>query len=236
MILAFDTTAKVSSVSLVSEQKVLAEYSVNLNFTHSQTLMPMCESLLRCCGIGLQEIDLFAAANGPGSFTGLRIGIAAVKGLAFACQKDCVAVSTLDALCQNVSGFEGIICSVMDARCNQVYHALYRSHADGTAEKITEDCAITIEALLKELTALHQPVMLVGDGADLCYSSYKDSLPGCVIAGSSHRYQSASSVGILAVRKAQCGQTVSAASLSPEYLRLPQAQRELIKKSKEKKA
>lgn len=233
-ILALDTSAKVSSVSIVTEEKVLAEFTVQLNLTHSQTIMPMCEQLLNCCQISLEEIDAFAVAKGPGSFTGLRIGLSAVKGMAYALKKPCIAVSTLDALSINGKQFDGIICCVMDARCNQVYNALYESRKNSFT-KLTEDRALFIEELSQELKQLHQPVLLVGDGALLCYNKLIDQLPDLYLAAENNRYQRASSVGLAALEKAQRGEFISASDLIPQYLRLPQAQRERMKKLEEQK-
>lgn len=228
-ILAMDTTAKAASVSLLTEEKILAEYSVNVGLTHSQTIMPMCESLLQQAGCPVSEIDYFAVSNGPGSFTGLRIGIAAVKGLAYASSKPCVAVSTLDALSYNVPDFNGIICCVMDARCQQVYNALYLQENGGRRKK-GPDRAISFTDLLEELKKEEKAIILVGDGALLCYNEYKAVLPNLVLSGPASRYQRASSVGLAALEKIASGEIISAGALVPEYLRLPQAQRELIKK------
>jgi tRNA threonylcarbamoyladenosine biosynthesis protein TsaB len=228
-ILALDTSAKSASVSILNEQKVLAEYTVNVNLTHSQTILPMCEHILSCCNIPLEEIDYFAVSNGPGSFTGLRIGIAAVKGFAFAAQKPCIAVSTLEALSYNVSDFTGTVCCVMDARCHQVYNALF-SFSPAAKTRLCADRAISLEALQEELLSAPAPILLVGDGADLCYNEYQSKIPGIQICSVPNRYQRASSVGMAAWEKIRAGQSFSASELMPEYLRLPQAQRELIKK------
>lgn len=228
-ILSLDTSAKAASVSVVTEQKVLAEYSVNVNLTHSQTIMPMCENLLSCCGVSLEQIDYFAVSNGPGSFTGLRIGISAIKGMAYALQKPCVAVSTLEALSYNSSDFTGMICCVMDARCNQVYNAIYR-HSPSEHNCLVSDQAVSVQQLQQQLLSLAQPILLVGDGADLCYNEYQKTIPDIQLSGIANRYQRASSVGLAAIQKIKNGQTLSASDLTPEYLRLPQAQRELMKK------
>lgn len=231
-ILAMDTSAKAAGVCLLDETKILAEYSANLGLTHSQTIMLMCEHLLSQSRISPEEIDYFAVSNGPGSFTGLRIGIAAVKGMAYAAGKPCVAVSTLDALAYNAVDFSGTVCCVMDARCKQVYNALYDVQP-GTIIKRIPDRAISLEELGSELKMEKNPVILVGDGADLCYNEYQGLLTGLVLSGAANRYQRASSVGLAALEKIRKGETISAAELTPEYLRLPQAQRELMKKRRE---
>ena len=233
-ILALDTSAKVSSVSIVTEERVMAEFSVHLNFTHSQTIMPMCEQLLSCCQIPLEEIDAFAVSKGPGSFTGLRIGLSAVKGMAFSLQKPCIGVSTLDALALNGRHFEGIVCCVMDARCNQVHDALYQNR-QGAFTKLTEDRALFIDELSQELKELQKPVLLIGDGAELCYNKLSGILPSLFLAAENNRYQRASSVGLAALEKARRGEFLSASELVPQYLRLPQAQRERMKKLEEQK-
>ncbi len=232
-ILAMDTTAKVSTVSIVNEDRIIAEYSINLNFTHSQTIMPMCEEILKTTQTQLSEIDAFAVCTGPGSFTGLRIGISAVKGMAYALNKPCIAVSTLDALSRNVLDFDGIICCVMDARCNQVYNAIYENQ-NGILEKITEDRAIILDDLLEELKLLKKNIILVGDGADLCYNKFKDVLSNIRVASISNRYQKASSVGLVAVDKYNNNLFTTCNDLIPQYLRLPQAQRELLAKANKK--
>ena len=228
-LLALDTSAKAASAALLEEDKILAEYSVNLGLTHSQTILPMCEALLRQSGLSLSGLDYFAVSNGPGSFTGLRIGIAAVKGMAYAVKKPCVAVSTLDALAWNLSDCSATVCCVMDARCHQVYNALYDVRP-GRVEKRTPDRAISLDELYEELKTEKNPVILVGDGADLCYNEYKERLSGIVLCGAANRYQRAASVGLAAWRQIQAGNTVDAGSLMPAYLRLPQAERELKKK------
>ncbi|MGI5957922.1 MAG: tRNA (adenosine(37)-N6)-threonylcarbamoyltransferase complex dimerization subunit type 1 TsaB [Massiliimalia sp.] len=231
-ILAVDTTAKACSVSLIQDNRVLAENFVNLNFTHSQTMMPMCQQLLENAKISLKEVDAFAVSTGPGSFTGLRIGLSAVKGMAFALQKPCIGVSTLDALAQNVAEFPGIICAVMDARCHQVYNALYENQ-NGVLNKLTDDRALMIDELLEQLKNFQKPIILVGDGADLCYNAYKDILEQLVLAHPQNRFQRASSVGMLAAQKAEQGEFLSPSEILPSYLRLPQAQRELLQKKQQ---
>lgn len=224
-LLCMDTTAKVSTVAIVDEQKVLANYQVNLSFTHSQTAMPMAAQLLTICGLTLEDIDGFAVATGPGSFTGLRIGISAIKGMAFAQNKPCISVSTLDALAQNCRDFDGYVCAVMDARCNQVYQALY--HVEGQViQKTTEDRAILLSDLTEELQNLKKSIILVGDGADLCYNKMKEVVPNLYLASPQQRYQSAASVGMVGMQKLLAGDTLTADELLPQYLRLPQAQRE----------
>lgn len=191
-ILAVDTSAKVSSVSVVEDNEILAEFNVNSSLTHSQTLMPMIDSMLSSSKIPLDSIDLFAASAGPGSFTGIRIGIGAVKGLAYGRNKPCVSVSTLEALAYNMADFSGIVCPVMDARCNQVYTALFEAEKQNIT-RLCEDKAISIDELYDSLSSLNKNIIFVGDGADLCYNKLKDKLPAVRAAASGNKFQRASS-------------------------------------------
>ncbi|MEG1995989.1 MAG: tRNA (adenosine(37)-N6)-threonylcarbamoyltransferase complex dimerization subunit type 1 TsaB, partial [Oscillospiraceae bacterium] len=173
----------------------------------------------------IEDVDAFAVSVGPGSYTGLRIGISAVKGLALATNKPCIAVSTLHALALNVSLFDGVICAVMDARCNQVYCALFNSNAN-ELQRITNDEAIPIEELEVKLKTFQKNIILVGDGALLCYNSLSDKISNLSLSPKSQMLQKASSVGLLGVSAYNNGQTLTCDELMPLYLRLPQAQRE----------
>lgn len=226
-LLAIDTSAKAASAAISENGKILAEFYTNIKTTHSQTILPMCESMLHTLGMKTEEFDGFAVSVGPGSFTGLRIGISAIKGLAYAVGKPCVGISTLDAIAQNGASFCGILCAVMDARCQQVYNALYE--CDGKSiRKITKDRALRLDELLEELKSYKKSVLLLGDGADLCYNSYQKELPDVQLAPPGIRYQHASSVALLAERAFEAGDTQTASELLPVYLRLPQAQRERL--------
>lgn len=226
-ILAVDTSAKVSSVSVVEDNSVLAEFNINMGLTHSQTLMPMVDDCLKEAKISLDTIDAFAVSAGPGSFTGIRIGIGAVKGLAYGLNKPCVALSTLEGLANNVACFSGIICPVMDARCSQVYTAFFEAE-NQSLTRLSEDRAISIDELYDLLTSFKKNIIFVGDGADLCYNKLKDKLPNLYLAPPSVKFQRASSVGLSAIKKAQSGETVSAAEIMPCYLRLPQGWKESV--------
>lgn len=227
-ILAFDTSAKAASVAVCSEDKVLAEFSVNTGLTHSQTMMPMAQVALDCAKLGLDAIGAFAVAVGPGSFTGLRIGVAAVKGLAQTLGKPCVPVSTLEGLACNLAGFDGVACAVMDARCKQVYNALFA--CGQVPVRLCEDRAIAISELAEELRGESRRIILVGDGAELCYAGLHPSLPSVELAPPALRYQKASSVALCAHRLCAQGKLVSAEELVPSYLRLSQAERQLQQK------
>lgn len=229
-ILAIDTSAQVASVCVLDETVVLSEFSVNNKLTHSQTLMPMVESALCCAKLSLNDIDAFAVSAGPGSFTGIRIGVSAIKGLAYATGKPCVPVSTLEALAHNVNT-DGIVCAAMDARCGQVYNALFRQSA-GALSRLCADRAISIKDLGADLLKFDENIFLVGDGADLCYNGLGSENQALRPVPAHLKLQRASSVGLVALEQLQAGKSCSAAELMPVYLRLPQAERELLKKQK----
>ena len=233
-IFAVDTSARSASVAIVEEGAIKGEYFINTMLTHSETLMPMTELLFKSTKCELKDIDVFAVNDGPGSFTGLRIGIAAVKGMAYAVGKPCVGISALESMAYNFSDTDSIICAVMDARCSQVYNALFEVE-NNNVSRLCQDRALSISELTEELLKLNRKVMLVGDGAQLCYSAMKDTLENVSLAPQNLRFQRASSTALVAIKAVNDGKTVSASSLMPKYLRLPQAQRELLaKRNKEK--
>lgn len=222
-ILALDSSAVAAGAAIVEGGKVLGENFINVGLTHSQTLLPMVQSLLQCAGLTVKDMDVLAITHGPGSFTGVRIGVAALKGLAFADNKPCAAVSTLEALAYNLLGFNCIACAVMDARCKQVYNAMFDVSEEGVT-RLTEDAALKIDELPAMLSKYNKPIILVGDGAELCYNALKDIVPEIKLAPAHLRYQRAVSAAFAAEKN---GETVSAAELLPLYLRMPQAEREL---------
>ena len=233
LILGLDSSAVAGSCALceVSEEKktVMAASFVNTKLTHSQTLMPMVEDMLKSCDVELKDIDLFAVNSGPGSFTGIRIGVAAVKGIAFAMGKPCVGVSTLNSLAYNLTGFDCIACAVMDARCNQFYNALFEVNAEKIT-RITPDRAISAIDLTEELNRYSsKKITLVGDGAELAYRSINGS--NIALAPLTVRLQRAENVCLAATGY----ESVTARELLPSYLRLPQAERERLAKTNENK-
>ena len=190
----------------------------------------MVQSLLTCVGLELKDIDLLAVSAGPGSFTGVRIGVSCVIGMAMPEQKSCVGVSTLEAMAENLSQEENaVICAVMDARCHQAYQAFF-SAENGKLSRLTEDRALSIEELIKDCENIEKKVILVGDGAKLCYNTMGFQEIGVKIAPEHLLYQRASGVAAAALRAAKLGKTVSPSQLTPFYLRLPQAERELRKR------
>ncbi|MCH5304577.1 MAG: tRNA (adenosine(37)-N6)-threonylcarbamoyltransferase complex dimerization subunit type 1 TsaB [Ruminococcus sp.] len=229
-ILAVDSSAKSCSAAVVEDKKILGRFFINTALTHSQTLAPMIDAVLKSVGENPETIDAFAVSVGPGSFTGVRIGVATVKGIAMPLNKPCIAVSTLEAMPYNLMSEDCIAVAVMDARCNQVYNALFEIKG-GIVSRICDDRAISIDDLADELKNYNGKLILVGDGAELCYNSYKEIFDNIHLAPDNNRYQNAVGVALSAFDK----NTMTAEELLPTYLRLPQAQRELKKRMESKK-
>ena len=217
-ILAVDTSAICASVAVTQDGKILSESSINTGLTHSRTLMPMIDSALKNGEISLDSIDVFACSVGPGSFTGIRIGVAAIKGLCDALSKKCVPVSTLEALAYNLTGRQCTAVSVMDARCNQVYCGIFSVDGD-TVTRLTDDMAIKIDDLAPMLKD-YENVIFVGDGAKICHNAL-----GYTKAPANCEYQRGSSVCFAAEK--HLDEALDSKELLPVYLRLPQAEREL---------
>ncbi len=225
-ILAIDCSAGAASACVWQDGKVLGECYTNVKLTHSQTLMPMVCGVLEYSKVDLQQIDLFAVTAGPGSFTGVRIGVASIKGMAFAQDKPCAGVSTLEAMAENLRVLDCTACCVMDARCGQVYNAMFEIK-DGRICRLTPDRALSITELAKECAQTAAPVVLVGDGAELCANSPDFSPVHARLAPEPIRFQRACGTASCAARAAEAGTLVSAEELMPVYLRPPQAQRSL---------
>lgn len=222
LILALDSTATTASVALWRDRGVLCEYTVNAGNTHSVTLLPMIEHMLKVSGTSLDDIDMYAVSAGPGSFTGVRIGAATVKGLALKDNKPCVGVSAIEALAENLTVCRGFICPVMNARRQQVYTALF--HSDGAKlTRLFDDSALSLDELREKLANLEEPVYFCGDGYSLTEQMSDTVTPPRL------RIQSAASVAAVAERlwnAAEDKSVFSASSLVPIYLRKPQAERE----------
>ncbi len=224
-ILAFETSAKAASVALTQEGKLLGESYQNTGLTHSQTLMVMAQDLLQQCGVAISQLDAVAVAKGPGSFTGVRIGVAAAKGLAWGAELPCIGVSTLSAMAVGLGAWQGYVCPVMDARRSQVYNALF--HVDcGKYTRIREDRAISLQELGEDVKNLTQPIFLVGDGSVLCYNTLLEAVPALVLPPEHRMHQRAVGVALEAQRMMHEGAIPPAAELVPNYLRLSQAERE----------
>ena len=230
LILAFETSAKAASVALMDDRKLLGESYQNTGLTHSQTLMVMAEDLLKQCGKTVADVTAVAVAEGPGSFTGVRIGVAAAKGTSWGGQLPCYGVSTLESMAESLGAYQGYVCPCMDARRSQVYNALfYVNH--GEIRRIREDRAISLAELGQELKALEGPIFLVGDGSSLTYNTLSGEIPGLVLPPEHRMHQRATGVALLAVKKQAAGEAGDGNALTPNYLRLSQAERERLEKA-----
>ena len=215
-LLALDCSAAAASVALYEDGELLGERYLRVPATHSVTLLPMAEELLASCHTAPAEIGLYAVSRGPGSFTGLRIGIAAVKGMAFPRNTPCLGVSTLEALAYNLRGLDGTAVSVMDARCGQVYAALF-SLSEGMVSRITEDEAIPIDELRHRLDESEGPLWLVGDGARITKKALAADYPDLMLAPEPLLYERAT--GVAAAAFTHRDEAVPPARLLPSYLR-----------------
>ncbi len=226
MILGIDSSAITAGCALYDGGRVVAEQFLNTKHTHSQTLLPMVENMLKTAEASLADVEKIAVTAGPGSFTGLRIGIASVKGMAMGAGKPCVAVSTLEAIAYNFVETDGIICCAMDARCGQVYNALFRSE-NSVITRLCEDRAIKAVDLYEELKSVEGDIILAGDGAELLHKATEESY---TLAPLPLRYQRGLGVCLAALDK----KPIEAAALMPSYLRLPQAERERLEREQNK--
>ena len=229
--LAFETSAKAASVALANGAKLLGESYQNTGLTHSQTLMVMAEDLLKACGHTPQDVQAVAVAAGPGSFTGVRIGVAAAKGFAWGAEIPCYGVSTLEAMALNLGVHDGYVVAAMDARRSQVYTATFRADA-GVLTRVCEDRAISLAELADSLKKLEKDVFLVGDGSIVCYNALKDTVPALVMPPEHRMHQRAAGVALAAAKMIEAGLPGDGAALTPNYLRLSQAERERMEKNK----
>lgn len=233
-ILSIDCSAGPASCAVTEDDRLLGQFFIEVRLTHSQTLLPMVEALLRSLMLKISDIEAFAISSGPGSFTGIRIGVGAVKGMAEPGQQPCVGVSTLEVIARPHTE-ECLLCAVMDARCQQVYNALFSIGEN--FERLCEDRAVTIAMLGEELERLHKaeptrPILLAGDGARLVYDTLQfDFLR---LAAPPNHCQTAYGVALAALQKLKAGGGIPAAELMPFYLRLPQAERELLNRKSNK--
>ncbi len=236
-ILSLECSATPCSAAIIEDGKILAADFVNVGLTHSQILMPMAEKVIEKAGITLKEIDGFAISAGPGSFTGIRIGISAVKGLATPKKKPCVAISTLLSMAYNYIDTDCIVCAVMDARCNQVYNAIFDIE-NGKITRICDDRALLCEELAENIKEMSQNankcVIIVGDGTNVFFPFVKNFENVCE-STQERRFQNATSVAIASEQYFKKGETFSPEEILPVYLRLPQAERELKLKKEIKK-
>ena len=229
LILAFETSAKSCSAAIHDGQKLLAESYQNSGLTHSQTLMVMAEDLLKVCGKSAADVTHLAAAAGPGSFTGIRIGVSAAKGFAWGAEKPVYGVSTLESMALGLGVWSGYICCCMDARRNQVYNAIFLVE-QGKLTRISEDRAIALSDLKNELAHLDGPIWLVGDGAALAHKNLSSELPNLILPPEHRMHQRAGGVALAALAAMDRGENADGAALQPNYLRLSQAERERMEK------
>ena len=229
LVLAFETSAKAASVALLEQQQLLGEVYQNTGMTHSQTLMVMAQDLLKQCGKAVDDVTHVAVAAGPGSFTGVRIGVAAAKGFAWGKQLPCYGISTLEAMAASLGIYRGYVCPVMDARRSQVYNALFYVN-QGEVTRQCEDRAISLEELKNELKNQSKSVFLVGDGSNLCYNTLLKSVPNMVMPPEHRAHQRAVGVGLAALKRIAAGDAGDGGSLIPNYLRLSQAERERMER------
>ena len=228
-IIALETSAVTASVAVTDDERLLAQSFQNSGLTHAATLMPMVSGLLKNTGLTLDEMDVVAVAAGPGSFTGVRIGVAAAKGLAWPGDKPCAPCSTLESMAWQCAHMGGEICAAMDARRNQVYCARFRAEG-GTLTRLTPDRAMGLDGLADEVRASGLPQILVGDGAHLVRAALEEQGLPCSPMPPHLIYQTAWGVARCALRIAREGQLVSAAAMAPSYHRLSQAERERLER------
>ena len=232
LILALDSTAQVGSVALCHDETLIAEYTLNTGHTHSETLLPMVESVLKIAGYTVDDVDLFVCTAGPGSFTGVRIGASTVKGIAFGKGKPCIGVSTLEALALNGIALDGILCPSMNARRQQVYNALFDC-SGASLSRLCEDRALAITELGDELAEKYpdRPVYLMGDGATLVYDALRDTLgERLILLPERLIHQSGYNTAMAGLRLYREGVRSTDTELAPVYLRPSQAERMRMEK------
>lgn len=231
LILGLDACCMAATAALCGDGYLVAASLTNCGRTHSQKIMPQIAQMLKNAEVEVRNIDVFAAAVGPGSFTGVRIGVATVKGLAQAYNKPCAAVSTLEALANNVSCFSGLICPILDARREQVYNALFKGDGSGEMKRLCGDRALALEDLIDELKTSGEKVMFLGDGVFAFKETIVEKLGERAVFAKKHLTMNlAGSVAELAYKQAENGELVSYSELAPQYIRLSQAERERMER------
>ncbi len=235
ILLAIDSTARACSAALGRDEHMLVCMQNDTGNTHSEQLLPMIENCLSRASLTFGDIDAYACTVGPGSFTGVRIGVSVIKGLAFGTDKPCIEVSALEAIAENLRPLGGLLCPVMDARRSQVYTALFESNEQGELVRLTEDSAIALSDLAEKcrpLVSPERPLYLAGDGYDLAFRTLTELGIPCAVTPPLLRLQNAASVLTVAARKLRAEDTKDDRTLAPLYLRLPQAERERLEKER----
>ena len=230
LILGIDTCSMSSSAAVLDEEKMLAQFSINHKKTHSERIMPQIENMLNAADIKIDDIDAFAVSVGPGSFTGVRIGVATAKGFAQSLNKPCIKVSALHGLCENVSFFSGLICPILDARRNQVYNAIFESK-NGQIKRLCADRALSVSALMAELKESNKDIMFVGDGVPVFRETLTKELEEkAFFAPLPLMFNQAASVAAVGIDEYKNGNFTDYSELVPEYIRLSQAEQEKLRK------
>lgn len=226
LIFAVDSSGATGSAAIVRDEILVSERFLNTGLTHSETLLSLCDGVFSDTGYSPSDIDYYAVSSGPGSFTGLRIGISAVKGMAFAEDKPCVGISTLEAYSRSVLFSDAVITPVLDARRDRVYCAAFLKQLDGKLTRILKDSIMTIEDLTETLTSFRLPVLFVGDAGEICQSRCETKI-AVIPAPGYLKYLRASSVAAAAYEQILLGNTLSAGKLVPNYIQQSQAEREI---------
>lgn len=234
-ILAVDSSGLVASVAIVEDENLIAEYTVNYKKTHSQTLLPMLDEIVKMTDTDLNSIDAIAVAKGPGSFTGLRIGSATVKGLGLALKKPVIGIPTVEGLAANLYGSSALVCPLMDARRNQVYTGIYRFR-QGNMEVVKDQAAVSIEDIINALNLIGEEVVFLGDGVPVYREIIETKIEIPYTFAPAHvNKQRAAAIAVRALEYWKQGLYGDADTFEPEYLRLSQAERERLEKNKEEK-
>lgn len=230
-VLSVDSSSVTASVALVEDEKIIAEFFMDAGLTHSQTLAPMIDSILSYSGTKPSDVDLYAVTTGPGSFTGLRIGVSTIKAMALANNKPCAQISSLEALAYNSLGKNTLVCASLDARRDQIYSALFRIK-NNEVYRVTPDEAKLVENLVSDLEKFDENIEFVGDGAEICYNRIMQNDKTCKysLAPKCSRYVAAHNVAYLAQKQHKLGASSDACRIKLNYLRVPQAERLLKEK------
>lgn len=229
LILSVESATSAASVALIKDDCLLSEYTLNYKKQHSVLLMTLIDELLKVNDLTIKDVDGFVVSKGPGSFTGLRIGMATVKGLCMGSKKPLISVSTLDGLAFNELNFSGIICPIMDALRDNVYTCFYKN-IDGKLEKLIDYSHFSISELIEKLTELNEPVIFVGDGIEKHRVYLEDNMRNIRFSSGSNSFAKASSLGEVGLQLLKAGFSDDLNGVSPIYLRKSQAEREYDKK------